>query len=195
MRTPSGPSDLDLPGIAEIYPNRVDGRARSSHAVKAMPKAGGPELASTDLVVSQRYYDVILRADGIVWLRRTGEVFPNIAELHRAYGEYLKVVDDWLLDRRIKSGSLGTTMKTPMAWLTDVRSAPARRNDPEFEQAVQERRADLLKRSPLIALLVQSASGKMQITRMARTGNASIMIFDDFDDAVESLLERMKEAF
>jgi hypothetical protein len=160
-----------------------------------MSKAGSPELASSDIVVSQRYYDVILRADGIVWLKRSAEVFPSIAELHRAYGEYLKVVDDWLLDRRIKSGSLGTKAKTPMAWLTDVRSAPARRNDPEFEQAVQERRADLLKRSPLIALLVESASGKMQITRMARTGKASIMIFDDFNEAVASLLERMKSAF
>jgi hypothetical protein len=152
------------------------------------------ELAPTDIAVPQKYYDVILREDGIVWLRRTSEVFPNITELHRAYGEYLKVVDDWLLDRRIKSGSLGTKAKTPMAWLTDVRAAPARRNDPEFEQAIKERRADLLKRSPHIAILVQSASGKMQLTRMARTGNASLMIFDDFDDAVAALLEKMKEA-
>jgi hypothetical protein len=82
-----------------------------------------------------------------------------------------------------------------MAWLTDGRSAPARRNDPEFEQVVQDRRVDLLKRSPLIALLVESASGKMQITRMARTGKANIMIFDDFNEAVASLLERMKESF
>jgi len=153
------------------------------------------ELAPTDIAVPQKYYDVILRTDGIVWIRRTAEVFPSIAELHRAYGEYLKVVDDWLLDRRIKSGSLGTKVKTPMAWLTDVRAAPARRNDPEFEQAVQERRADLVKRSPLIALLVGSASGKMQITRMARTGNASLMVFDDFDAAVAALLEKMKETF
>jgi hypothetical protein len=153
------------------------------------------ELAPTDIAVPQKYYDVILRPDGIVWLRRTSEVFPSIAELHRAYGEYLKVVDDWLLDRRIKSGDLGTKTKTPMAWLSDVRAAPARRNDPEFEQAIQERRADLLKRSSLIAVLVQSASGKMQLTRMARTANASLMIFDDFDDAVAALLEKIQETF
>jgi hypothetical protein len=152
------------------------------------------ELAPTDIAVPQKYYDVILRTDGIVWLRRTSEVFPSIAELHRAYGEYLKVVDDWLIDRRIKSGILGTTAKTPMAWLTDVRAAPARRNDPEFERAIQERRADLLKRSSIIAVLVQSASGKMQLTRMARSGNAPLMIFDDFDDAVAALLEKMKES-
>jgi hypothetical protein len=153
------------------------------------------ELAPTDIAVPQKYYDVILRNDGIVWLRRTSEVFPSIAELHRAYGEYLKVVDDWLIDRRIKSGDLGTKAKTPMAWLSDVRAAPTRRNDPEFEQAIQERRADLLKRSSLIAVLVQSASGKMQLTRMARTANASLMIFDDFDDAVAALLVKLQETF
>jgi hypothetical protein len=159
-----------------------------------MPK-GSPELASSDIVVAQKYYDLILRPDGIVWLKRTGEIFPSIAELHRAYGEYLKVVDDWLLDRRIKSGNLGTKAKTPMAWLSDVRAAPARRNDPEFEKAIQDRRPDLLKRSPLIALLVQSASGKMQITRMSRTGNAQLLVFDDFNLAVAALLARMRETF
>jgi hypothetical protein len=178
--------------MAEIYQIPVDARARTRHASGPMSKAS-IELAPTDIAVPQKYYDVILRADGIVWLRRTSEVFPSIAELHRAYGEYLKVVDDWLLDRRIKSGSLGTKAKTPMAWLTDVRAAPARRNDPEFEAAVKERRADLIKRSPHIAVLVQSASGKMQLTRMARTGNASLLVFDDFDDAVAALLEKMKE--
>jgi hypothetical protein len=160
-----------------------------------MSKSGSPELASTDQVVAQRFFDVILRADGIVWLRRTDELYPSIEHVHRAYGEFLKVVDDWLLDRRIKSGGLGTRAKTPMAWLYDVRSAPTRRNDPEFEAVVQARRADLLQRSPVLSVLVQTASGKMQVTRMARTGNASLLIFDDFNEAVESLLERMKEAF
>ncbi|HEX6765391.1 MAG TPA: hypothetical protein VF103_07940 [Polyangiaceae bacterium] len=158
-----------------------------------MPKSGSPEAASADQVVLQKYFDVILRSDGVVWLRRTAEIYPSIHDVHRAYGEFLKVVDDWLLDRRIKSGELGTKAKTPMAWLYDVRSAPARRNDPEFEQVVQERRADLLKRSPLLCVLVQTASGKMQVTRMARTGNAALMIFDDFEEAVASLLERMRE--
>src|SRR5262245_50386772 len=160
-----------------------------------MAKSGAPEPLSTDLFVSQTYFDIVLRRDGIVWLRRTAELYPTIASVHRAYGEFLRVVDDWLLDRRIKSGVLGTKAKTPMAWLYDVRSAPARRNDPEFEQAVQERRADLLKRSPILSVLVQTASGKMQVTRMARTGNANLMIFDDFDEAVASLLARMKESY
>ena len=86
-----------------------------------MPKSS-PELASTDQVISQEYFDVILRADGIVWLRRTDVIYPTIDAVHRAYGAFLKVVDDWLLDRRIKSGGLGTKAKTPSAWLYDLRS-------------------------------------------------------------------------
>ena len=154
-----------------------------------------PELASTDQVISQEYFDVILRADGIVWLRRTDVIYPSIDAVHQAYGAFLKVVDDWLLDRRIKSGGLGTKAKTPSAWLYDLRSAPARRNDPEFEKVIQERRADLLKRSPAIVVLVKTASGKMQVTRLARTGNAQLSVLDDFDDAVAVLQERMKQEF
>lgn len=160
-----------------------------------MTKGGAPELASTDIVVPQTYYDVVLRADGIVVLRRTGVIFSSIEELHDAYGEFLRLVDDWILERRIKSGELGTKARTPVALLIDVRGAPTRRNDPEFERAVQERRPDLLKRSPIVGVLVQSASGKMQITRMGRTDNASLLVFDDFEQAVSTLRQKMTEAF
>lgn len=168
---------------------------QSRSIVIGMAKAGAQEIGSPDIVVPQTYYDVVLRADGIVCLRRTVAVFPSITALHRAYGEFLRVVDDWILDRRIKSGDLGTKARTPMAWLIDVRSAPSRRNDPEFERAVQERRPDLLKRSPILAVLVQSASGKMQLTRMGRTDNVGLLVFDDFDAAVATLREKMTEAF
>jgi len=159
-----------------------------------VPTPFPPLGVASDKVVSQQYFEVMLRADGIVWLRRTDVVYPTVVSVHAAYDAFLRVVDDWLFDRRIKSGNIGTKAKTPMAWLYDVRSAPARRNDPEFEQVVQERRTDLLKRSPALAVLVQTASGKMQVTRMARTGNASLMVFDDFDDAVASLLDRISKA-
>lgn len=157
----------------------------------ALPPLG----ASTERVVHQDHFDVVLRDDGIVWLRRNDELYPHVVAIHEAYDAFLRVVDDWLLDRRIKSGKIGTRGKTPMAWLYDVRGAPTRRNDPEFEQVVQDRRADLLKRSPALSVLVMSASGKMQVTRMARTGNANLTIFDDFDEAVASLLERMTQEF
>jgi hypothetical protein len=157
----------------------------------ALPPAG----AATERVVHQDHFDVVLRDDGIVWLRRNDELYPDVASIHAAYDAFLRVVDDWILDLRIKSGKIGTRARTPMAWLYDVRSAPTRRNDPEFEQVVQDRRADLVQRSPVLSVLVQTASGKMQVTRLARTGNANLMIFDDFDEAVASLLERMKQEF
>jgi hypothetical protein len=146
-------------------------------------------------VVHQDHFDVVLREDGIVWLRRNDELYPSVEAVHAAYDAFLRLVDDWLLDRRIKTGKIGSKAKTPMAWLYDVRAAPTRRNDPEFEKVVQDRRADLIKRSPLLSVLVTSASGKMQVTRLARTGNANLMIFDDFDEAVASLLERMTNEF
>lgn len=160
-----------------------------------MSNVGIPEVASNDHVVRQTYFDIVLRPDGLVWLRRTAEIYPTVDAIHQAYGEFLKVVDDWLLDRRIKSGGLGTRTKTPMAWLCDLRSAPSRRNDPEFERAVEDRRPDLLKRSPILAVLVQSASGKMQLTRMSRTGKANLMVFDDFEAAVRACAARMEEDF
>jgi hypothetical protein len=154
-----------------------------------------PASPENERLVAQHYFDVILRGDGIVWLRRTDAVYPSVVSVHAAYDTFLRVVDDWLFDRRIKSGGIGTKAKTPMAWLYDVRAAPARRNDPEFEQVVQDRRADLLKRSPVLSVLVQTASGKMQVTRMARTSSANVLVFDDFDEAVASLVERMQQAF
>lgn len=160
-----------------------------------MPNAFPPAGSAKERLVAQTYFDVVLREDGIVWLRRNDVVYPTVASVHVAYDTFLKTVDDWLFDRRIKSGGLGTKVKTPMAWVYDVRGAPARRNDPEFEKVVQDRRADLLKRSPVLSVLVQTASGKMQVTRLARTGNASLMIFEDVEEALGSSLERMKNEF
>jgi len=160
-----------------------------------MAKARAEDAPSTDVVASQTYFDVCFRADGIVWLKRTANVYPSVDEVHRAYDEFLRRVDDSLLQRRIKSGNLGTKTRSPMAWLIDIRSAPSHRNDAEFERAVEDRRKDLLQRSPLLAVLVQSASGKMQLTRMSRDGGANLMIFDDFSAAVAALLAGMNLTF
>jgi hypothetical protein len=160
-----------------------------------MTSAGARDAPVSDIVVEQAYFSVVLRADGIVWLRRTTEVYSSVADVHRAYDEFLRVVDDWLLSRRIKSGRLGTKARTPMAWLIDLREAPVRRNDPEFESVVQQRRHHLLERAPLIGLLLRTASGRMQLKRMARTDHAELMTFEDLPEAVSTLLERMKETF
>jgi len=149
---------------------------------------------TAERVVHQDHFDVVLGDNGVVWLRRNDVVYPDVGAVHEAYDAFLRVVDDWLLDRRIKSGELGTRARSPMAWIYDVRGAPSRRNDPEFEAVVQARRADLLKRSPILAVLVQTASGKMQVSRLARTGNANLMILDDPNEALALVLEKMKQA-
>jgi hypothetical protein len=160
-----------------------------------MRKLGAESAPSTDIVRPQTYFDVNLRADGIVWLQRNARIYPSVREVHSAYDEFLCQVDNWILERRMKRGKLGTTARSPMAWLVDIRSAPSHRNDAEFEGAVEERRKDLLQRSPLLAILVRTASGKMQLTRMARDGGAKLLIFDDFSAAVAALHTAMNEAF
>jgi len=160
-----------------------------------MPKPSAEGAPSSDVVVVQTYFDVTLRADGIVWLERTAAVYPSVQGVHQAYDEFLRQVDDWALGRRIKSGNLGTKTRSPLAWLFDVRAAPARRNDPEFERVVEDRRKELLQRSPLLAILVRTASGKMQVTRMARSGGANLMVFDDSSAAVAALLAGMNQVF
>jgi hypothetical protein len=172
--------------------NRVDAPSPTAHAFH-MAKASAEDALSTDVVASHTYFHGRLRTDGIVWLRRTAIVYPSVDEVHRAYDEFLGLVDDWVLRRRIKSGNLGTKTRSQMAWLFDVRSAPSHRNDAEFERAVEDRRKDLLRRSPLLAILVQSASGRMQLTRMSRDGGAKLMIFDDFSAAVAALLAGMNQ--
>src|SRR5690242_10921899 len=89
--------------------------------------------------VAQTFFSIELRPDGIVWLKRTPVPYGSIADVERAYDEFLKAVDDWMLERRIASGELGTRTRSPIAWLYDLRSAPGQRNDPEFEAVIQRR--------------------------------------------------------
>jgi hypothetical protein len=141
--------------------------------------------------VSQKFFDIELRQDGIVWLRRTPTAYGSIADVERAYDEFLKTVDDWMLERRITTGQLGTRQRTPIAWLYDLRSAPGQRNDPEFEAVIQRRRPDLLKRSPFLIVLVKTAAGRMQLNRIAKDDKSKIRIADDFNASVKWLREQL----
>lgn len=143
----------------------------------------------------QTHFSLTLRSDGIVWLARTAAVYPSIQAVHDAYDTFLGVVDDWLLDRRMRLGLLGKKARTPMSWLYDVRGAPVLRNDPEFEKVVQARRADLLQRSSALAILVGTAAGRMQLSRLLSSAKIEIGVFDDFDEATAWLLDRQTRAF
>ena len=147
-------------------------------------------------VVSQEFFELELRTDGVVWLQRQAKPYDTIASIHRAYDDMLASVDAWLLERRILSRQIGTRQRTPMAWLYDVRQVRAYRNDAAFENAIQKRHPDLLKRSPLVAVLVKTAAGRAQMHRMRRAPDqGEPQVFDDFDGALSWLLESMTECF
>ena len=144
--------------------------------------------------VSQRFFDIELRPDGIVWLKRSLVPFASAADVDHAYDEYLKVVDDWTLERRITSGQLGTRQRSPIGWLCDLRSAPAQRNDPEFESVIVRRRADLFKRSPFLVILVKTAAGRMQLNRITKDDKAKLRVSDDFNWSIDWLREQITAA-
>lgn len=152
-------------------------------------------MLGDDKRVPQTHFTLTLRGDGVVWLARTASVYPHIRAVHDAYDQFLRVVDDWLLERRMKLGLLGKKARTPMSWLYDVRGAPVLRNDPEFEKVVQARRADLLQRSPALAILVATAAGRMQLSRLLSSAKVEIGVFDDFEEAASWLRERQARAF
>jgi hypothetical protein len=139
--------------------------------------------------VAQTFFELELRPDGIVWLKRTPVAYGSITDVERAYDEFLKAVDDWMLERRIASGQLGTRTRSPIGWLYDLRSAPGQRNDPEFEAVIQRRRPDLLKRSPYLVVLVKTAAGRMQLHRIAKDDKDKLRISDDFDASIAWLRE------
>ncbi|HLK37346.1 MAG TPA: hypothetical protein VKU41_11380 [Polyangiaceae bacterium] len=146
---------------------------------------------TTARVVSHKFFEIELRPDGIVWLKRSDTPYETIADVHTAYNQFLVLVDNWLLERRILSGELGTRRRTNVAWLYDVRFAPSHRNDPEFEKAIQTRRVDLLERSPLLVVLVKTAAGVMQLRRLGVSGKGQVRTSNDFDEAIHWLLEQL----
>jgi len=156
--------------------------------------AGNAGLIVEKAVV-QTYWNVKLRSDGIVWLARRHVAYPSIQAVHTSYDEFLAVVDDWLLEQRIKSGKIGTRTKVPMAWLTDMRDAPEMRNDPAFEAVVKERRPQLLERSQALAVLVNTSAGQMQLNRITTAKGVTLGVFSDPDEIVHWLLLRMHELF
>jgi hypothetical protein len=77
------------------------------------------------------------------------------------------------------------TRALPRGWalLLDARDAPAR-NDSEFEAAFARARRPILERFSRVAVLVKSATGKLQVQRYAREDQSSqIHVFADEDEA------------
>ena len=62
--------------------------------------------------------------------------------------------------------------------LVDLRAAPGR-NDPDFENAMAKQRLELLRGFAAIAILVQTAAGQLQISRIGREDGVDVAVFTD----------------
>lgn len=125
------------------------------------------------LVSDTEYFRVEMSPrESILWLRRTNVPFASAAAAEQAQAAVLERLT--LLPLR------------HLRLLVDLRTAPAR-NDPEFEDVVKRFRRDLFALLPRWAVLVSTATGKMQMTRHVRSDGGSPNIFDDEDAALAHL--------
>ncbi len=74
-------------------------------------------------------------------------------------------------------------------FLLDVRSAPGN-NDPAVEVVVQKLRLQLRELFTVSVTVVASATGALQVNRLARERNEIMTIFRDEQEAIASLMER-----
>ncbi|MBL8632371.1 MAG: hypothetical protein JNM40_04055 [Myxococcales bacterium] len=74
-------------------------------------------------------------------------------------------------------------------FLLDVRAAPGN-NDPAVEVVVQKLRLQLRELFTVSVTVVASATGVLQVNRLARERNESMTIFRDEQEAIASLMER-----
>jgi hypothetical protein len=74
-------------------------------------------------------------------------------------------------------------------FLLDVRAAPGN-NDPAVEEVVQRLRIQLRELFTVSVTVVASATGMLQVNRMARARNEAMVIFRDEQEAIASLMER-----
>lgn len=116
----------------------------------------------------------IEREPGVVRLCRTSTPFATLADVERAHRA---VVD-----------ALEALPKPRRAVLVDLRDA-AGRNDPEFEKTVAPSRKRIFLAFERSAVLVRSATGRLQLQRHLAEDGLGTRAFDD-DDAALSYLRR-----
>jgi hypothetical protein len=103
---------------------------------------------------------------------RTNQPFADIKECERAYGA---------VERALSSVPTGRKL------LLDIREAPPR-NDPEFEAIVKRVRDRLFGRFARVAVLVRTATGRLQVNRMNQGSPGAAVVFDNEDRAFDHLL-------
>lgn len=117
----------------------------------------------------------IVHSDGaglVVRIQRTGLDYPDILTMERDMDAIVAVQDRLGRDRR--------------AFCVDWREGPLR-NDAPFEEAVQRVMPRLLRGYRVVAIIVRSAVGALQVKRQLREANLTGEVFQDEADAFDFL--------
>jgi hypothetical protein len=104
------------------------------------------------------------RLEGVARVTRSAERSQGVEPIAHAFDAASRALDG--IDRA--------------SWrlLIDLRAAPGR-NDPEFEQAMATRRAELMRGFLAVAILVQTPVGELQVSRITREDNSRATVFGD----------------
>lgn len=109
-------------------------------------------------VLQSRHFTVsVSGTEKLARIDRSDVAFDSVEEVTRAWRE----VD----------AALQKTMRKGRSLLIDLRRAPAR-NDPGFENAVRAILPDIRRGYRRIGVLVRSAAGGLQVSRLARADGA-----------------------
>ncbi len=106
--------------------------------------------------------------EGVACLQRTASAYPSLEEVH----DEVEAVLACLAERRIGGGLI-----------VDMRRARPR-NDDAFEQAMERLRLGVGEYFSPVVILVRTAAGQMQSTRLHRETGVHYAITSDADEAV-----------
>lgn len=101
-------------------------------------------------------------------IRRTGRLYPDLDAVEAGYAKLYAELFDLELE-----------VRQPWAMLMDLRAAPPARNDPQFEAIHRSHRPKLFDLFLFRVILVNTASGLMQLTRMRREDRGGFEVVAD----------------
>jgi hypothetical protein len=131
------------------------------------------QVVEMDELLSSRYFSV--RVDPVrrvVVLRRLPDPFTVLQQLESCFTAV--------------HVALGSIDRGTHALLIDSRDGPAR-NDPEFEKAFEPHRKRCIAGFARAAVLVRTASGRLQARRLGRSGGFDLNVFEDEEAALKYL--------
>jgi hypothetical protein len=102
---------------------------------------------------------------------RTSARFQSLEQVERTYAELIRVM---------------SRVEPTYAQLIDARESPAR-NDPAFESVVARHHAQLYSGFRAVAVLVQTAVGRLQVRRMLDASGIGAPVFTDENEALAYL--------